>query len=305
MAFLDYEGLTYFKNKLDRIFATKLDRDQITSIIDDTAGEGVTDKTWSANKNTTELDLKASKNNPVFTGSISLGRKSNTTIGDRSTAIGVNVEANASNSHAEGYGSLASGAQGHAEGYNTIAGNNAHSEGTHTEATGPSSHAEGWSTKALTESAHAEGYGTIAAGARSHAAGAYNVADSYNSWPEWTANTNYVIGDKVKRTVSDTVSGYVCRVANNDSTFDGVKWAYQYGVMNYVEIIGNGTGSNSRSNARVLDWNGNERILGDLYVKCNSDSTGGKKVATVDDLSPDVATIAEVQEIITEYGVSA
>lgn len=33
---------------------------------------------------------------------------------------------------------------------------------------------------------------------------------------------------------------------------------------NYVEIVGNGTSDSSRSNARTLDWNGNEVLAGDL-----------------------------------------
>lgn len=42
---------------------------------------------------------------------------------------------------------------------------------------------------------------------------------------------------------------------------------------NYVEIVGNGNGVNARSNARTLDWNGNETLAGMLY--CN----GGDVVA--------------------------
>jgi len=48
--------------------------------------------------------------------------------------------------------------------------------------------------------------------------------------------------------------------------------------MNYAEIIGNGTDINARSNARALDWDGNEYLAGDVYVNCGSDSTGGSKL---------------------------
>ena len=47
---------------------------------------------------------------------------------------------------------------------------------------------------------------------------------------------------------------------------------------NYIEIVGNGTGSNATSNARSLDWSGNEYLKGDLYVGCGVDSSGGSKV---------------------------
>ena len=60
-----------------------------------------------------------------------------------------------------------------------------------------------------------------------------------------------------------------------------------YASGNYIEIVGNGSSNNNRSNARTLDWSGNERLKGDVYVNCNADSTGGTKLATVDDV-PDV-----------------
>ena len=41
----------------------------------------------------------------------------------------------------------------------------------------------------------------------------------------------------------------------------------------YVEIVGNGTSNNARSNARTLDWSGNEQIAGTLRI--GSTSTGG------------------------------
>jgi len=48
----------------------------------------------------------------------------------------------------------------------------------------------------------------------------------------------------------------------------------------YVEIVGNGTGGSARSNARALDWNGNERLAGTLYINCGTDSTGGTDIST-------------------------
>jgi hypothetical protein len=110
--------------------------------------------------------------------------------------------------------------------------------------------------------------------------GQYNVKDSYSNWPEWVADTSYSVGDKVKLTSGSSVSGYICKTANSDSPFTSSKWTNQYGRMNYVEIIGNGLDTTNKSNARTLDWDGNEHLKGDLYVGCNSDSTGGNKVAT-------------------------
>jgi len=46
----------------------------------------------------------------------------------------------------------------------------------------------------------------------------------------------------------------------------------------YIEIVGNGTTDNARSNARTLDWSGNEKLAGNLYVN------GSNKVAIEDDV---------------------
>ena len=43
---------------------------------------------------------------------------------------------------------------------------------------------------------------------------------------------------------------------------------------NYVEIVGNGTADNNRSNARTLDWSGNETLAGGLTTGGNVSVTG-------------------------------
>lgn len=52
---------------------------------------------------------------------------------------------------------------------------------------------------------------------------------------------------------------------------------------NYAEIVGNGTQESARSNARTLDWNGNETLAGTLYVN------GSDEVATKNDLGGGVS----------------
>jgi len=34
----------------------------------------------------------------------------------------------------------------------------------------------------------------------------------------------------------------------------------------YIEIVGNGTSDTTRTNARTLDWNGNEQLAGSLTI---------------------------------------
>ena len=61
------------------------------------------------------------KENPTGTGSFSLNRKADTTVGNYSVAEGYNTTAEGEASYAEGYYTTASGAQSHVEGYYTIA----------------------------------------------------------------------------------------------------------------------------------------------------------------------------------------
>lgn len=120
-------------------------------------------------------DKKMSKTNPTGTGSFSLNRKSESTVGTNSFAEGFNGEASGNYSHAEGNDTVASGDYSHAEGAATIAsGIASHSEGSSTTASGAVSHAEGAVTLASGTWSHAEGVGTVAAYQAQHISGKYN-----------------------------------------------------------------------------------------------------------------------------------
>lgn len=97
------------------------------------------------------VDNKMDKDNPTGTGSFSMGRKANTTIGMNSFACGNRVTSSGLNSHAEGYGTEASGDFSHTEGFDTTAsgGYGSHAEGSSTLASGEASHAEGSGTEAM------------------------------------------------------------------------------------------------------------------------------------------------------------
>lgn len=149
--------------------------------------------------------------------------------GDYSHAEGMCTIASGSISHAEGgYGTTASGSYAHAENYGTTAsGAIAHAEGALTTASAQAAHAEGGTTIASGTYAHAEGVTTIANHKAQHAGGRFNVAD-----PSQAAAT-------------------------------------EYGT--YAEIIGNGYSEKvdgqtveHRSNARTLDWDGNEVLSGTI-----------------------------------------
>jgi hypothetical protein len=111
-------------------------------------------------------------------------------------------------------------------------------EGYNCEASGAYSHAEGNSSVASGADSHAEGYGTTASGNMSHADGFGTIANH---------QSQHVFGEY--------------------NLSDGTATPNARG--NYVEIVGKGTGNNSRSNARTLDWSGNEVLAGDLTINGN------------------------------------
>ena len=108
-------------------------------------------------------------------------------------------------------------------------------EGGAVTASGEYSHAEGGAVTASGEYSHAEGKNTTASGSASHVEGFYTVANH---------RSQHVFGEY---NISDA------------STAQAVDRG------NYVEIVGNGT-SATRSNARTLDWNGNEQLAGNLIL---------------------------------------
>lgn len=166
-------------------------------------------------------------------------RFSDSTIGDYSISTGSGNTASGEYSHAEGGGAMATGQYSHAEGGGTSASNFC-------------AHAEGGGTTASGNSAHAEGGGTTASGDFSHVEGGGTVANHayqhvfgmYNT-PDPSANS-----------------------------------ADQKGT--YIEIVGNGTINGSTlttSNARTLDWQGNETLKGNLTVGGTSISVNNNLVA--------------------------
>lgn len=233
---------------------------------------------------------------PVGTGRsiVSIDKVNNTvtvseTFGEallnRNASCYLNHGADGTHSHVEGYANAASGSFSHAEGSWTVAsGTYSHSEGIHTQAIGVST--------------HTEGEYTIATGPNAHVSGAYNVDDGFSTIPEWAAGTTYVIGDMVKRTTVKTDGTtstivYKCKIENSDETFTKKNWTNNP-RLNFVEIIGNGTTENTRSNAYALSWEGDGKYAGDVYINCNTDSSGGTKVLSVADFATDL----DIQNII-------
>ena len=171
---------------------------------------------------------------------------------------------------ATGDSCTASGNQSHAEGYQTIAsGNTSHSEGYQTTASGNYSHAEGYVTTSSGYYSHSEGFNTTASGYQSHAEGYGNEAK------------------------------YSCQHVFGMYSDPDVKAGAQASDKgNYIEIVGKGTGNSSRSNARTLDWNGNEVLAGGLKVN------GTKDVAVQSDFTPTAGALTSYHANFSGGGYS-
>lgn len=143
----------------------------------------------------------------------------------------------------------ASGVYSHAEGEGTEStGDGSHSEGINTFASGDGSHQENIMTKALGSYSHQEGMYAISSGEASHSEGYETIANHAYQ---------HVFGQ--------------CNVEDPSTNAAGVRGTY-------VEIVGNGTASGGRSNARTLDWSGNEVLAGKLTV--GAGPTSNMDVAT-------------------------
>lgn len=160
----------------------------------------------------------------------------------KGTGTGSLVIGDVANNQATKNYALAVGQRTTASGYYSLA------EGVGTEASFDAAHAEGFGTKAFADAAHAEGYGTKASGNYSHAGGFNTIAKR---------RSQQVFGEY---NVADP-SG-----ANQTSRGD------------YVEIVGNGENEFVPSNARTLDWDGNEWLAGKLTME--GTPTADKDAAT-------------------------
>ena len=131
---------------------------------------------------------------------------------------------------------------------NTTSGNNSIAEGSYTTASGDNSHSEGYGSVASGDESHAEGVAT-ASGNYSHAegSGAASGAMAHAEGYQTIANhsSQHVFGE--------------CNIPDDSGALSTERG-------NYVEIVGNGASTSQRSNARTLDWSGNEVLAGKLTV---------------------------------------
>jgi hypothetical protein len=114
---------------------------------------------------------------------------------------------------------------------------------------------------AMGDSSVASGNYAIAGGLTSTASGATSLAIGVSC--EASGNRSQAVG-------SGTIANHKSQhVFGEYNTADGTASSAYRG--NYIEIVGNGTADNARSNARTLDWSGNEVLAGSLKVNGNDE----------------------------------
>ena len=218
--------------------------------------------------------------------------------------------ASGSYSHAEGYSTTANGQSSHAEGRNTYASDACtHAEGCGTQAGGYASHSEGYYTKAFGQYSHSEGYFTQANEDYSHAEGSYTEAS--NNYAHAEGYYTYAQGNSSHAEGQNTYANGTASHAEGVGIKATHASQHAFGKFNaldpstassssrgtYIEIVGNGTNEQTRSNARTLDWDGNEWVAGTI-------TSQGKRVAlmySVEDSSQ--GTI--LPNVFNNCGVSA
>ena len=204
---------------------------------------------------------------------ISWGRKADTTIGEQSVALGVNVEASGVNSHAEGSNTKASGSCSHAEGrITTASGYASHAEGMVSTASGQYCHAEGYGTISKGDATHAEGRGTTASGFSTHAEGSNTTASGMHAHAE---GNNTKAGG-----VYSHAEGSNTEAKGNTQHVQG-----KYNVIDesnkYAHIVGGGTSNDKRKNIHTLDWEGNAEYAGDVAATVNGEKVSMSTLADI------------------------
>ena len=224
-----------------------------------------------------ELDTKADKNNTVLTGTVSHNRLADSTAGQYSIATGLNSEASGAASMALGNRCQATDQCAVAIGQHCVASShNAFAAGLYSEATGPIAFAMGNRCTASGENANASGHRSVASGANSNATGQYTTAsgDNASAAGRYTTASGANAHAEGDYTIANHRSQHVFgeyNVEDDATTGNALRG-------NYVEIVGNGTETNARSNARTLDWSGNDVISGTF--KCNNSITIGNTTIT-------------------------
>jgi len=193
-------------------------------------------------------------------------------FGDYSTAIGEETEASGNRTLASGYQTIASGNR------STAIGNTTTSSGYSSTAMGNGSIASGTNSTAMGNGTTASGTNSIAMGNSTTASGATSAAMGINT----TAFGEYSTAMGNGTTASDFVSLVIGQHNLSGSTITNS--ATEFNTANTAFVIGNGTGSSSKSDAFKVLFNGNTTATGS--VTATSFIGDGSQLSGIGILSP-------------------
>lgn len=223
--------------------------------------------------------------------------------GGNSVSIGVSLSGNNGKNEASGYCSMALGSANKASkrySYAQGRGNNSYGECSRSTGMGNTSHGS---------NSEVGGEYNTAYGKDSVVKGRFCVPDSVDSLPSFEQKV-YQPGDIIKHlpvntsNPGDQLIQIICQYTDDCTNSEDVtpsNWKNNY-YLKFAEIIGNGEDqqSHSRSNARTLDWDGNEHLKGQLFVGSNAAGTIGTRVAMITEV-PKVASIQETRDMMSNY----
>lgn len=161
---------------------------------------------------------------------------------------------------------------------NTISGNSSHAVGLYNTITSVRSYAFGGNNTVSGQESCAVGKSNTASGANSTAIGTGCTASGQYSTAVGTSSQASGIGSLALGSGA-TASGTIATAIGQGSIAKNVGQLV-FGMNNvldpsenpstekgdYVEIVGNGANKNNRSNARTLDWSGNESLAGSITL---------------------------------------
>ena len=166
-------------------------------------------------------------------------------------AFGTNNTLSAQLAKAFGQVNTVSGEAGTAIGRgNNVSGAGGQAIGENNTVSGPYAVAIGRQNTSSENSSTAFGYYNTASGGYSLAGGAGSVA---------SGGVAVAVGYGVN-------ANHLCQYAIGSYNVPDDSTASAANRGNYIEIVGNGTGNNARSNARTLDWSGNESLAGNITL---------------------------------------
>lgn len=225
-------------------------------------------------------------------------RKSGSNVGAWSIANGKNSEAS------KNYSTVSGGSENTASGiHSTVSGGYLNTASSINTSVGGGEYNAASSDSATvgggSRNTASGGYATVSGGGNNTASGnsatvcggAGNTASGEGATVSGVRNTasgrdSSVIGgvdNTASGDYSTVVGGHANEAARKSQTVFGEYNAVDSGDAatrgNYVEIVGNGTSNSNRSNARTLDWNGNETLAGKLTL--GADGTNDMDAVTL------------------------